>query len=409
MSQDHSTPEILRGIEAVSPENALPGLLETSVPLLIKAGFDPTAPDLHLGHTVLINKLRQFQLQGHVVHFVVGDFTASIGDPSGQKTCRPSLVPGEIRENALTYQEQACKILDPEKTRFSFNSSWLGKLGAKEVVQLARHSTVARMLERNDFSKRYASETPIALHEFLYPLFQAYDSVVLKANVEVGGSDQLFNMLLGRSLQREWNLRPQVVMTLPLLVGLDGEKKMSKSFGNSIPLESTPREMFGKLMSIPDTLMWSYLELLSFREESSIGAIKKQVSDGLNPMVIKYDLAEEITARFHSASMALAARHEFNARFAEGKLPKDVECREVTIPDSKIPLVFLLKMTGLTRSTSEAVRALQQGGVRIDGERVSDQHLCIKAGSSNLFQVGKRRFLRLRIKTEEASPHSGDT
>ncbi len=409
MTLNHSTPEILRGIEAVSPENALLGLLENSTPLVIKAGFDPTAPDLHLGHTVLINKLRQFQVRGHIVHFVVGDFTAGIGDPSGQKTSRPSLPLEEIRENAARYQKQACQILDPEKTRFSFNSSWLGGLGAKDVVKLASLSTVARMLERNDFSKRYASETPIALHEFLYPLFQAYDSVVLKADVEVGGSDQLFNMLLGRSLQREWNFRPQVVVTLPLLVGLDGEKKMSKSLGNSISLKSTPQKMFGQLMSIPDTLMWDYLELLSFRKEDSIEESKKQVRDGLNPMIVKYGLAEEITARFHSVSVALAARREFNARFSEGKMPEDSECRTVTIADPEIPLVFLLKMIGLTRSTSESIRALQQGGVRINGARVGDRYLCIKAGSSNLYQVGKRRSMQVTLKIDAAFPPSDGT
>jgi len=388
---------IRRGAEEVLVEEELVKKLQRGKPLRVKAGFDPTAPDLHLGHTVLINKLRQFQDLGHEVMFLIGDFTGMIGDPTGKSATRPPLTRDEVLENAQSYEAQIFKILDPAKTLVVFNSSWMGEMSAADMIQLAARHTVARMLERDDFSKRYKGGQPIAIHEFMYPLVQGYDSVALKADVELGGTDQKFNLLVGRQLQEAYGQEPQVVVTMPILEGLDGVQKMSKSLGNYIGIEDAPEEMFGKLMSISDDLMWRYFELLSFRPLAEIEGYRAEIAAGANPRDIKFRLGEELVARFHSAEAATKAREAFIARFQKGAMPDDIP--EVAMPatDGGVPIANALKEAGLVSSTSEALRMLKQGAVRIDGERVDDRALTLAAGANVVCQVGKRRFARILI------------
>ena len=364
----------------------------------IKAGFDPTAPDLHVGHTVLINKLRQFQDLGHEVLFLIGDFTGMIGDPTGKTATRPPLTRDEVIDNARTYEEQIFKILDPERTLVVFNSSWMGEMNAVDLIQLAAKHTVARMLERDDFSKRYRSGQPIAVHEFLYPLIQGYDSVALKADVELGGTDQKFNLLVGRQLQEAYQQEPQVVITMPILEGLDGVQKMSKSLGNYIGITDAPDDMFGKVMSISDDLMWRYFELLSFRPLSEIEEFRAQVSAGANPRDIKFLLAEELIGRFHDAPSAARARENFIARFQKGAMPEDMPEKTVQAPPGGgLRLAKLLKEAGLVSSTSEALRMVKQGAVKIDGERIEDGSVECMTGETHVSQVGKRRFARVTL------------
>jgi len=367
---------------------------KTGTPLRIKLGLDPTAPDLHLGHTVVLNKLRQLQDLGHTVIFLVGDFTALIGDPTGRNATRPPLSAEEITANAQTYFNQASMVLDAERTEIRRNSEWCDALGARGMIQLAARYTVARMLERDDFTKRYKGGVPISVHEFLYPLVQGYDSVALKSDLELGGTDQKFNLLVGRELQREYGQEPQCILTMPLLVGLDGVEKMSKSKGNYVGISEKPSEIFGKLMSISDELMWQYFELLSFRPMSQIAALKAEVQAGRNPRDVKVDLAMEIVARFHSQAAAHQALEDFEARFKQGAIPDDIA--EVSLSGAPIGIVAALKQAGLAPSTSEAIRNIEQGGVRIDSEKVSDRNLQLVAGSYVL-QVGKRKFARVTI------------
>ncbi|MGH8293438.1 MAG: tyrosine--tRNA ligase [Gammaproteobacteria bacterium] len=389
--------ELRRGADEILRESELVERLEGPRPLRVKAGFDPTAPDLHLGHTVLINKLHRFQEFGHEVIFVIGDFTGMIGDPSGKNVTRKPLSAKEIAANAATYKEQIFKILDPGKTRVEFNSRWLNALGSAGMVKLAARHTVARMLERDDFKKRLDSGQPIAIHEFLYPLVQAYDSVALQADVELGGTDQKFNLLVGRQLQEQYGQPPQIVLTMPILEGLDGVQKMSKSLGNYVGISEPPGEMFGKLMSISDELMWRYYELLSFRSVKEIERFKHEVADGANPRDIKFRLAEEIVTRFHSAAAAHAAHTEFVARFQQGALPDDMPEHEISV-DGSIGIAALLTRCALTASNSEANRLLEQGGVRVAGEKISDRGLKLAAGKSYVLQVGKRKFARVHLK-----------
>ncbi len=389
--------QIARGAEEILLQEELKTRLESGRVLRVKAGFDPTAPDLHLGHTVLLNKLRQFQDLGHECIFLIGDFTGMIGDPTGKSTTRPPLSRDEVIENARTYEQQIYKILDPEKTLVMFNSSWMSEMRAADLIALAARHTVARMLEREDFHKRYANGQPIAIHEFLYPLIQGYDSVALRADVELGGTDQKFNLLVGRELQRHYGQAPQVVLTMPLLEGLDGVQKMSKSLGNYVGIDEPPEEMFGKLMSISDELMWRYFELLSFRPVSEIERLRRAVSqEGLNPRDVKYELAGEIVGRFHGPEAARRAREAFIARFQKGALPEELPEVELNAPQG-LPIANLLKAAGLTASTSEALRLIRQGAVRIDGERLEDPRRLIAAGTEHVYQVGKRRFARVRI------------
>ena len=389
---------IRRGTEEILLEEPLRKKLERGQPLRVKAGFDPTAPDLHLGHTVLINKLRQFQELGHHILFLIGDFTGMIGDPTGKSVTRKPLSREEIAANAATYQEQVFRILDPERTEVVFNSHWMEPLGASGLIQLAARHTVARMLERDDFGKRYRGGQPIAVHEFLYPLIQGYDSVALRADVELGGTDQKFNLLVGRQLQESYGQEPQVVITLPILEGLDGVQKMSKSLGNYIGITDPPEDMFGKIMSVSDELMWRYLELLSARPMSEIDAWRAAVQDGANPRDIKFELAGEMVARFHSPTAARAAKDGFIARFQQGVVPEDIP-EQIVVADTPggATIARLLKDTGLAKSTSEALRLIGQGGVRIDGERLGDERLVCPVGSVHLFQVGKRRFAKARV------------
>ncbi len=388
---------ITRGAQEILLEAQLTSKLETGRSLRIKAGFDPTAPDLHLGHTVLINKLRQFQDLGHEVLFLIGDFTGMIGDPTGKNVTRQPLTRDQVLENAKTYEQQIFKILDPEKTLVVFNSSWMNEMGAADLIQLAARHSVARMLERDDFSKRYASGQTIAIHEFLYPLIQGYDSVALKADVELGGTDQKFNLLVGRQLQEAYGQEPQVVITMPILEGLDGVQKMSKSLANYIGITDPPDEMFGKLMRISDDLMWRYLELLSFRPLSDILSWRKEVEAGLNPRDVKVRLAEELVARFHDTAAANKANENFVARFRHGAMPDEMPEIELSAPEGGLPIANLLKDAGLVSSTSEAFRMIKQGAVKIDGEKVSDRSLVIEAGGPHVYQVGKRRFARVRL------------
>ena len=390
--------ELARGTEEVLPDGGLEAKLKKGRPLVVKTGFDPTAPDLHIGHTVLINKMRQFQEFGHEVVFLIGDFTGMIGDPSGKNTTRPALSRDEIIANAATYQSQIFKILDEKTTRIEFNSNWMGKMDAAGLVKLASHHTVARMLERDDFNKRYTGGQPISIHEFLYPIVQGYDSVALKADVELGGTDQKFNLLVGRQLQQDFGQEPQIVLTMPLLEGLDGVQKMSKSLGNYIGITDAPGEMFGKIMSISDELMWRYFELLSFRPLDVVAAVSQSVADGRNPRDAKFELAAEIVARFHDAGAATAAQEEFVARFQQGAIPDEIP--EVTLNSDagQLGIAHLLKGAGLVPSTSEAFRMIKQGAVKIDGVRVEDRSLLIDAGSTDVYQVGKRKFARVILK-----------
>jgi tyrosyl-tRNA synthetase len=384
---------IKRGADELLIESELVEKIKTGRPLRVKAGFDPTAPDLHLGHTVLINKLRHFQDLGHHVMFLIGDFTGMIGDPSGKNATRPPLSREQILENANTYREQVFKILDPVKTEVCFNSSWFEPIGAAGMIKLAARHTVARMLERDDFAKRYANGQPIAIHEFLYPLCQGYDSVAMKADIELGGTDQKFNLLVGRELQKHYGQAPQCVLMMPLLEGLDGVNKMSKSLGNYIGIAESPTEIFGKLMSVSDELMWRYYELLSFRGNDEIAGFKREVGEGRNPRDIKVLLAQEIVARFHSAKDAESALAEFEARFQRGVLPDDMP--EISVPAGSIAQI--LKAAGLTASTSEALRMISGGGVRIDGEKVGDGATPLAAGTVVVLQVGKRKFARVTV------------
>jgi len=388
---------IRRGAHEILLEDELEKKLKEDRPLRIKAGFDPTAPDLHLGHTVLINKLRQFQDLGHEVMFLIGDFTGMIGDPTGKSATRPPLTRDDVIENARSYEQQIFKILDPKKTLVMFNSSWMGEMSAADLIQLAAKHTVARMLERDDFDKRYKGGQPIAIHEFLYPLVQGYDSVAMKADVELGGTDQKFNLLVGRQLQEIYGQKPQVVLTMPILEGLDGVQKMSKSLNNYIGIDEAPDEMFGKIMSISDDLMWRYFELLSFRPLEEIEGFKTQISQGVNPRDIKFLLADEIITRFHDAEAAQKAQANFIARFQKGAMPDEMPEYTFTAPDEGMPIANLLKEAGLTSSTSEAMRMIKQGAVKIDGEKVADASVKISAGTTQVYQVGKRRFARVTM------------
>ncbi len=389
--------ELERGTDEVLPEDGLKAKLAKGKTLIVKAGFDPTAPDLHIGHTVLINKMRQFQEFGHEVVFLIGDFTGMIGDPSGKNATRPPLSEEEIKANAATYAAQIFKILDKEKTRIEFNSSWMAEMDAAGLVKLASHYTIARMLERDDFKKRYDNGQPISVHEFLYPIVQGYDSVALKADVELGGTDQKFNLLVGRKLQQDFGQEPQVVMTTPLLEGLDGVQKMSKSLGNYVGITDVPAEMFGKLMSISDDLMWRYFELLSFRTLDDIAGLRKSVDDGMNPRDAKFELAMEIVARFHDSARAGDAKAEFIARFQQGEMPTNMPEVKLQADDGHLGIAHVLKGAGLVSSTSEAFRMIKQGAVRIDGERVEDRSLQIDVGSTGVYQVGRRRFARVSL------------
>lgn len=389
--------ELTRGTDEVLPEDGLKVKLEEGRPLIVKAGFDPTAPDLHIGHTVLINKMRQFQQLGHDVVFLIGDFTGMIGDPSGKNATRPPLTAEQIATNAATYEKQIFKILDEEKTRVEFNSTWMGEMDAAGLIKLAARHTVARMLERDDFNKRYKGGEPISIHEFLYPLVQGYDSVALKADVELGGTDQKFNLLVGRQLQQDFGQKPQIVMTTPLLEGLDGVQKMSKSLGNYIGITDAPGEMFGKIMSISDDLMWRYFEVLSFRMLEDIATLRKSVDDGMNPRDAKFELGTEIVARFYSEAEADAARQEFVSRFQQGAMPEKITDVSLASDDGKIGIAHLLMRAGLVSSTSEAFRMIKQGAVKIDGQKIEDRSLELQAGTSNVYQVGKRKFARVSL------------
>ncbi|CDZ75743.1 Tyrosine--tRNA ligase [Legionella massiliensis] len=394
--EDSVCGELQRGCEEILPEEGLEKKLLNGKPLIIKAGFDPTAPDLHLGHTVLLNKLRQFQQFGHKVIFLIGDFTAMIGDPTGKNVTRMPLSREEVVENAKTYQQQVFKILDPEKTKVAFNSEWMGAMGAADLIRLAATHTVARMLERDDFSKRYSSGQPIAIHEFLYPLVQGYDSVALKADVELGGTDQKFNLLMGRELQKHSGQEPQVVMMTPLIEGLDGIKKMSKSLNNYIGISESAESMFGKVMSISDDLMWRYIDLLSFKSGSEIAAIKKAVDEGANPRDAKIDLAKELIARFHDQAQAEAAHQAFIERFQKGAIPEDL-VEQVISADEPVQIAQLLKQLDMTKSTSEAIRLAKQGGVKIDGERIENVAQSLQVDKTYIIQVGKRRIAKVHL------------
>lgn len=389
--------ELKRGSHEVLTERELTQKLKRGAPLHIKAGFDPTAPDLHLGHTVLLNKMRQFQQLGHRVTFLIGDFTGRIGDPTGRNVTRPPLTTEDIEANARTYKEQVFKILDPDKTCIDFNSRWFGPMQAAKLIEIAARHTVARMLERDDFAKRYKGGQPIALHEFLYPLVQGYDSVAMQADVELGGTDQKFNLLVGRQLQEAYGQEPQVVMTMPLLEGLDGVNKMSKSLGNYIGIAESAGTIFGKIMSISDALMWRYFELLSFRPLTEIAALRVAIEQGRNPRDVKFELAHEIVARFHGVAAARQAQEEFTARFREKSLPTDLSPTTVLVGTEGIRIANLLKEGGLAASTSEANRKIDEGAVRVDGLKISDRALTFAAGADHIFQIGSRRVARLKL------------
>ncbi|NML28482.1 tyrosine--tRNA ligase [Zoogloea dura] len=388
---------IKRGADELLIEAELVEKLKKGQPLRVKAGFDPTAPDLHLGHTVLINKLRHFQELGHQVLFLIGDFTGMIGDPSGKNTTRPPLTREQVLENARTYQEQVFKILDPSKTEVCFNSTWMEALGASGMIRLAAQHTVARMLERDDFAKRYAGQQPIAIHEFLYPLCQGYDSVAMKADIELGGTDQRFNLLVGRELQKHYGQAPQCVLTMPLLEGLDGVNKMSKSLGNYIGIYEPPTEIFGKVMSVSDELMWRYYDLLSFKPISEVRALRVSIEGGRNPRDIKVLLAQELVARFHGQAAAVAALEDFEARFQRNAIPDVIPEVVLAAVDGGLGVAAVLKQAGLTSSTSESLRMIDQGGVRIDGEKLTDRAAIVKAGAVVVLQVGKRKFARVTV------------
>ena len=396
-SVEESLEIIRRGADEILVEEELVKKLKRGKPLRIKAGFDPTAPDLHLGHTVLINKLRQFQDLGHEILFLIGDFTGMIGDPTGKSQTRPTLTPNDVERNAATYKEQVFKILDPAKTQVVFNSEWMSEMGAAGMIQLAARATVARMLERDDFSKRYKSGQAIAIHEFLYPLIQGWDSVALKADVELGGTDQKFNLLMGRQLMEQEGLEPQVVLTMPILEGLDGVQKMSKSLNNYIGVNDPPEEMFGKVMSVSDDLMWRYFELLSFRSISEIKGFREQIAAGINPRDIKFLLGEELVARFHDEAAAVHARENFIARFQKGAMPDDMPEVELVGGELGLPIGNALKDAGLVSSTSEAFRMIKQGAVRVEGDKVADRDLKLASGATVVCQVGKRKFARITV------------
>jgi tyrosyl-tRNA synthetase len=389
--------QIKRGAEEILVEAELVERLKSGKSLRIKAGFDPTAPDLHLGHTVLINKLRQFQQLGHEILFLIGDFTGMIGDPTGKNVTRKPLTREDVLANAATYEHQIYKILDPEKTTVLFNSQWMGAMNAADLIQVAARHTVARMLERDDFSKRYAANQPIAIHEFLYPLIQGYDSVAMKADVELGGTDQKFNLLVGRELQKHYGQKPQVILTMPILEGLDGVQKMSKSLDNYIGISEPADEMFGKLMSVSDDLMWRYFELLSFRPLGEIEQLQQDVQQGMNPRDVKFQLGQEIVARFHDQAAAENALSTFIARFQKGAMPDEMPELTIDANGGEVKIANLLKDASLTGSTSDAFRMIKQGAVRIDGERITDKGLSITAGNTHVFQVGKRRFARVTV------------
>ena len=397
MSIQESIELLTRGTEEVIKLEELEKKLKKGKPLHIKAGFDPTAPDLHIGHTVLINKMAQFQQLGHDVTFLIGDFTGMIGDPTGKNATRKILTRDQVNENAKTYEQQIFKILDKDKTKIAFNSTWMSKLGSAGMIDLASRYTVARMLERDDFSKRFGSHQAIAIHEFMYPLVQGYDSVAMKADVELGGTDQTFNLLMGRSLQSQFGQEPQVVLTMPLLEGLDGVQKMSKSLGNYIGIEDKPKDMFGKIMSISDELMWRYFDLLSFKSNAEISKLKQEMRDGKNPRDVKFVLGLEIVERFHDADAAKAALDGFKNQFQKGAIPDDIAELEISSENGEMGLALLLKNAGLCVSTSDAMRMVKQNAVSINGEKVSDPRQSIKAGTQAIFQVGKRKFSKITL------------
>ena len=388
---------IKRGVEELLLEDELVNKLKKNTPLRIKAGFDPTAPDLHLGHTVLLNKLRQFQDMGHDILFLIGDFTGMIGDPTGKSATRPPLTREQVLANARSYEEQIFKVLSREKTQIVFNSSWMAKMSAADMIQLASRMTVARMLERDDFSKRYRSGQSISIHEFIYPLIQGYDSVELKADIELGGTDQKFNLLMGRDLQKQYGQEQQVVLMMPILEGLDGVNKMSKSLNNYIGINESPAQMFGKLMSISDELMWRYFDLLSFRSISDIKVFKDQIANGENPRDIKFRLAEEIVDRFHGAGVGDMAREAFIAQFRKGELPEDIPEIQLQAESGELAIATLLKMAGLTGSTSDAIRMITQGAVRMDGEKITSKDIKIQAGTKHVYQFGKHKYARIEV------------
>lgn len=386
-----------RGADEILLESELRDRIKLGKPLRIKAGFDPTAPDLHLGHTVLLNKMRQFQQLGHQVIFLIGDFTGRIGDPSGRNVTRPPLDDAAILENAQTYKEQVYKILDPELTEVRFNAEWFGPMSATDLIRLASRQTLARMLERDDFSKRYREQQPIALHEFLYPMVQGYDSVALECDVELGGTDQKFNLLMGRELQKGNGQKPQIVLTMPLLEGLDGVQKMSKSLNNYVGVDDEPSDMFGKLMSIPDSIMWRYFELLSVKSNDEIAKLKQAAEDGMNPRDIKYELGLEIVETYHGAAAAAAAKEAFIQRFRQGQLPEDLETLEILVGGEGRPIANVLVDAKLTSGTSESHRMIKQGAVRIDGEKIEDGRQNLSAGSTIVMQVGKRKVAKVSL------------
>jgi tyrosyl-tRNA synthetase len=389
---------IHRGVDELIQEDDLRRKLAKGKPLRVKAGFDPTAPDLHLGHTVVLNKMRQFQDLGHHVMFLIGDFTGMIGDPSGRNATRPPLTPEQIADNAETYKAQVFKVLHPDKTEIMFNSTWSEQLGASGMIRLAGKYTVARMLERDDFSKRYAEQRPISIHEFLYPLMQGYDSVAMRADVELGGTDQKFNLLVGRELQKDYGQEPQVIITMPLLEGLDGVNKMSKSLGNYVGIHDAPGDMFGKLMSISDELMWRYIELLSFASLETVAQWKAAVAGGGNPRDVKVRFAQEIVTRFHDAAAAAAALEDFESRFRHGGVPDDLTEQFIEVPSEGAAIAQVLKSSGVCPSTSDALRMIEQGGVKVNGDKVTDKGLKLGAGSTYVLQVGKRKFAKVTLK-----------
>ena len=385
---------LLRGADEIIPQHELEAKLAKDKPLKVKAGFDPTAPDLHLGHTVLINKLRQFQTMGHKVTFLIGDFTGLIGDPTGKSATRPPLTEAEIKQNAVTYKEQVFKILDPEQTEVRFNSEWMSKMSSADMIRLAAQHTVARMLERDDFNKRYSAQQPIAIHEFLYPLVQGYDSVALESDIELGGTDQKFNLLVGREMQKAYGKSQQAILTVPILEGLDGVQKMSKSLGNYIGITDAPNDMFGKLMSVSDDLMWRYFELLSFRSIEEVEGFQSQIQEGANPRDIKFLLCEEIISRFHSTADAENAKLDFIQRFQKNAIPDDMPEVQVALGDG-LPIGSLTKEAQLCASSSEGMRMVKQGAVKINGEKVSDPKAIVSQSESFVLQVGKRKFARI--------------
>jgi tyrosyl-tRNA synthetase len=398
MTQSSDLNLIRRGAEEVILEEDLKRKLARGKPLRVKAGFDPTAPDLHLGHTVLLNKMRQFQDLGHHVMFLIGDFTGMIGDPSGRNATRPALTPEQIAQNAETYKTQVFKVLDPQRTEIMFNSTWCSQLGAAGMVKLAAKYTVARMLERDDFSKRFAEQRPISIHEFLYPLMQGYDSVAMKADVELGGTDQKFNLLVGRELQKDFGQEPQVIVTMPLLEGLDGVNKMSKSLGNYVGVDEAPNEMFSKLMSISDTLMWRYIELLSSASLASVDEWKRDISHGSNPRDVKVRFAQEMVERFHGKPAAGAALEDFELRFRHGGIPDDLREQTLELATDEASIAQVLKSSGVCPSTTEAQRMIEQGGVRVNGEKVEDKGLRLPVGATYVLQVGKRKFAKVVLR-----------